>query len=333
MPNNKEKILHILQESGSFISGEDICRRLGISRTAVWKNVHALMDEGYEIESISNRGYRLCSSPDTLNAEAVLPYLHTNALGHALRFYRTIDSTNTEAKRRAAEGDAHGTVYVAEEQTRGKGRLGRQWVSPPGEGLWFTVLLRPDCIPAQTAGLTLVTGLAVCQTIRELCGIDARIKWPNDIVLGSKKLCGILLEMSAEENHVDYVIAGIGINVNIGDFPEEIAYKATSLRLACGHSLCRGELLAAFLNIYEPLLQLYTENRTEEILVPYRELCVSLGRQVSTQRPQGLLTGTAVDITRGGELVIRTPTGEEETVFTGEVSVQGIYDRPEEKQA
>ena len=179
----------------------------------------------------------------------------------------------------------------------------------------------------------LVTGLAVCQTIRELCGIDARIKWPNDIVLGSKKLCGMLLEMSAEENHVDYVIAGIGINVNIGDFPEEIAYKATSLRLACGHSVCRGELLAAFLNIYEPLLQLYTENRTEEILVPYRELCVSLGRQVSTQRPQGLLTGTAVDITRGGELVIRTPTGEEETIFTGEVSVQGIYDRPEEKQA
>lgn len=258
---------------------------------------------------------------------ALQPLLKTDSLGHNLRFYESIDSTNTEAKRRAAQ-DPHGTVYAAEEQTRGKGRLGRQWVSPPGDGLWFTLLLHPECAPEQTAGLTLITGLAVCRAIRNLCHIDAQIKWPNDIVLGSKKLCGILLEMGTENSQVSYVAVGVGINVNTLQFPEEIAYKASSLRLETGRTIHRGELLAEILNEFEPLLSRYFSKDTGEIMSEYRSLCVTIGRNVSAQRAGGELTGIAVDITESGELAVRTPEGSTEIIFTGEVSVQGIYEEP-----
>ena len=256
------------------------------------------------------------------------PLLHTKALGRSIRFYDKIDSTNTEAKRCAAGGAAHGTVFVAEEQTQGKGRLGRQWVSPPGDGLWFTLLLRPRCTPAQAAGLTLITGLAVCRAIRTLGNIDARIKWPNDIVTGGKKLCGILLEMGTENGSISFVAVGVGINVNTTNFPEEIAYKASSLRLETGRTQSREELLAAVLNEFEPLLEQYLQGNTEPILLEYRSLCVTLGRQISTQRADGTLSGVAEDVTDDGELVVRTPAGTREIIFTGEVSVQGIYEEP-----
>ena len=327
-PAKKEMIVQLLLQAQDFISGEELSQQLGVSRTAVWKIIHGLMEDGYSIESATNKGYRLVSAPDLVTPATLAPYLHTKVLGHMLHTYRTIDSTNTEAKRCSMQGAVHGTVFVADEQTGGKGRLGRKWISPPGTGLWFTLLLRPDCSPAEAANMTLISGLAVCRAIRNLYGLDARIKWPNDIVLGSKKLSGMLLEMSTEENQVDYVLAGIGVNANTGSFPEEIAYKATSLQLACGHDIRRAELLAAILNEFEPLLELHRDHQVSRIMQDYRELCVSIGRQVSAQRPDGLLTGTATDITPAGELVIRTPEGKDEVIFTGEVSVQGIYDQP-----
>jgi len=261
-----------------------------------------------------------------INAASVLPYLQTKHFGHTLRCYTTIDSTNTEAKRRAVSGDPHGTVYVAEEQTQGKGRLGRQWVSPPGDGLWFTVLLRPDCPPSKAAGLTVVTGLAVCRAIRKLCNIDAQIKWPNDIVHDGKKLCGILLETGTENGFVSFVAVGIGINVNTRIFPDEIAYKASSLYIKTGEIISRGKLLAEILNELEALAILYFEHGIETILPEYRMLCVTLGRNISALRHDGTLEGTAIDITDDGELLVHTKDGRVETIFTGEVSVQGIYE-------
>ncbi len=327
-PAKKEIVLQMLTQANDFISGEELSEKLNVSRTAIWKIIHGLLDEGYTIERVTNKGYRLLGAPDLISTATLAPFLRTKILGHTLYTYQTIDSTNTEAKRCSMQGAVHGSVFVSEEQTGGKGRLGRKWISPPGAGLWFTLLLRPDCPPTEAANMTLVSGLAVCRAIRNLYGLDARIKWPNDIVLGSKKLSGMLLEMSTEENQVDYVLAGIGVNANTGSFPEEIAYKATSLQLACGHDIRRAELLAAILNEFEPLLELHQTHQTQRIMQDYRELCVSIGRQVSAQRPDGLLTGIAVDITESGELVIRTPEGKDEIIFSGEVSVQGIYDQP-----
>ncbi len=322
--STKEKALRALQENGGYLSGEALSEQLDISRAAVWKAITALREQGYEIDSVTGKGYRLVSCPDILTEEAIRSGL-TGSLVTRIYTMESVDSTNNEAKRRAQEGAPHGSVFVAEEQTGGKGRLGRVWKSPPKTGLWFTLLLRPNATPEQVTNLTLFAGLAVSRAIHALTGLPAQIKWPNDVVIEGKKVCGILTEMAAEMESVEYVIPGIGVNVNTESFPEDIAWKATSLYLSTGKKWSRATVLQAILREMEELLQRQEEKGTGAVLAEYRENCVTIGKPVSTQRGNIRLSGIAEDITDTGELIVRQSNGSELIINSGEVSVQGIY--------
>ena len=196
--NTKEEILLRLRQNEGYLSGEQLSEALGVSRAAVWKAITSLRDAGYEIDSATNRGYRLVSSPDVLTPEEVGYGLQTKTLGAKIFAFAEVDSTNEEAKRQAQCGAPDGSVFIAERQTGGKGRLGRAWKSPEGTGIWFSILLRPSLLPTEISNITLLAGIAVCRAVRSVTGCEACIKWPNDVVIGSRKICGILTELAAE---------------------------------------------------------------------------------------------------------------------------------------
>lgn len=323
----KERILRHLRASGGYVSGGELSGLLHVTRAAVWKNISLLREEGYEIDSVTNRGYRLVSCPDRYSAEEIGAGLETELLGRNIFCYDSIDSTNEEAKRRALAGAPSGSLFIAEQQTVGKGRLGRNWASPAGTGIWFSVLLRPGVLPLKVAATTLLAGAAVCGAVRETSGCGAGIKWPNDIVIGTKKVCGILTEMSAEMERVEFVVVGIGINANNTAFPESLRDKAASLRMESGKPVRRVALLQEILRRLERLLKENAVSLTPAFLEKYKSRCVSLGKLIGFQRGGRPATGTAVDISPEGELVVRLPDGTLETVFSGEVSVQGFYGR------
>ncbi|MVB09427.1 Bifunctional ligase/repressor BirA [Caprobacter fermentans] len=320
----KEQILNRLRENGEYISGEELSEQLHVSRTAVWKYINSLREEGYGIVSATNRGYRLESCPDRYSEAEIGAGLETEFLGRNIYCFDTIDSTNEEAKRRALTGAPNGSVFVSEQQTGGKGRLGRSFASPAGTGLWFTVLLRPGILPLRVSVTTLLSGLAVARAIRSLSGCDARIKWPNDVVIGSKKVCGILTEMTAEVDRIEFVAVGIGVNVNNTAFPESLREKAISIRMAGGKPLRRVSLLQEILIQFETLLKQNAE-ADPAFWEEYKSLCVSLDRQVEFTRRGAQVKGVAADISSGGELIVELEDGTRETVTAGEVSVQGIY--------
>ena len=219
----KQRILDMLKSAGGYISGEKISETLGITRSAVWKHVNRLKKNGYIIESVKNRGYRLVSSPDIIVEDDIKKSLNTEFVGQNIFFYDETDTTNERAKANSTEPD--GSVFIAEVQTHGKGSRGRGWTSPRGTGIWHSILLKPDISPSEVSQITLVAGLAVCRAV----GLGAKIKWPNDIVICGKKICGILTEMSAEIDMVNYIVCGIGVNVNMESFDREIQHRATSM--------------------------------------------------------------------------------------------------------
>ena len=213
LENKRAETLRLLRESGENVSGQDLCEHFGISRTAVWKIMNQLKEEGYEIEAVQNKGYRLLNEPDLMTKDELESRTHTKYVGQTVYYSHEVDSTNTWAKRLAEEGAPNGTLTTAETQTAGKGRRGRVWKSPEGTSVSMSLLLYPDLEPAKAPMLTIVMGLAVVQGVQRALGVDTRIKWPNDAVLNGKKLCGILTEMSAQIDNINYVVIGTGINV------------------------------------------------------------------------------------------------------------------------
>lgn len=322
----KEKILALIRNCEGYISGEELSSILGITRSAVWKYIKALKEDGYIIDSVTNKGYCLKSCGNVLNEIEVANGLKTKYIGKEILFFKKIDSTNEEIKRRALKGEEEGLTVVAEQQLLGKGRLGKSWTSPKGTGLWFSVLLRPQISPYYVSGITLAAGLAVCNAIREVTGCNAKIKWPNDVICGNKKLCGILTEMTAEADKIDYVVTGIGINVNTKEFPVDIEHKATSLYLETGEEIPRAKLLQRVLAYLEHYTEMFLdENQTDKMLNEYVELCATINRTVTTMRNQGEITGKAIGIGKSGELKVRLDNGQIISVTSGEVTVQGIY--------
>ena len=313
----KQRILDILKNADDFVSGEDISNKTGISRAAVWKHIKSLKNMGYEIDSVTNRGYRLVSSPDLITAEEITQNLNTEFIGRRLFIYDETDSTNERAK---ASGEIEGSVFIAEVQNHGKGSRGRGWVSPRGTGIWHSILLKPDIPPSEVSQITLVAGLAVCKAI----GMGAKIKWPNDIVIGTKKVCGILTEMSAETDMVHYVVCGIGINVNTENFDAEIKHRATSMYIESGEKQIRNDIIARELNYFEYYYKKFLEGGLGAILDEYKENCVTIGRDVTVIYKKENVTGKAVDIDENGALVVETADGTIR-VTSGEVSVRGIY--------
>ena len=320
----KDKILSTLENGGEYVSGEELSKNLGVCRTAVWKNIKALRDEGYIISSSTKRGYRLEGVPDILNKQLICGGLDVSSAGTDMLILKTVDSTNDEAKRMAANGAPSGLIIAAENQTGGKGRLGRSWCSDSG-GLYFTLLLRPELPPADIAGITLSAGYAVCLAIREYTGLDALIKWPNDVIIGNRKVCGILTEMAAQSDRIDYVVIGIGINVNHSEFPGEIKNKATSLFIETGERIDRNKLFRLVIEKLDKVLGSFLFSLSAEDMEGFKDLCATMGRRVTLERSGVTISGEAVDITSSGELVIKDDNGKEYNINSGEVSVQGIY--------
>lgn len=322
----KSQILRVLKESeGSFISGQELSDSLGVSRTAVWKHIKQLKEEGYEIESVSRKGYRLESSPDRLTEGEVAPFLKTDFIGRHIVYLETVDSTNEEIKRIASKSD-EGLVVISEEQTSGKGRLGRVWSSKKGKGVYMSILLKPDIEPQEASQITQIIAAAAVKGLGEH-GVESKIKWPNDIILNQKKIAGILTEMSGELMQIDYIAVGIGINVNNEreEFPEEIAHKASSIKIEKGEQLDRKEVVASILNNFEKLYGDFLEKGNIGISI---EICkrhsVLLGKEVRIISKREEKIRTAVDINEFGELIVEDKAGRRETVFSGEVSVRGI---------
>ncbi|QSQ25615.1 biotin--[acetyl-CoA-carboxylase] ligase [Pyxidicoccus parkwayensis] len=317
----EELILGFLSESGSdFTSGEALSGKLGLSRTAVWKRVEALRTKGYRIEAVSARGYRLLEVPDRLTSLELAPLLTTHDLGRTVHHHDSVGSTNELAFRLAQDGAEHGEVVVAEQQTAGKGRRGRAWVSPPGLNLYFSAILRPELPPQRAPELTLVAAVALAETLREW-KTEAAIKWPNDVHLDGRKVAGILTELSAEPERVHFVIVGIGINLNsrAEHFPEELRETATSLFLASGQRVPRARFAAALWGRMEEWLDRYLDEGFDPVRARWKALSSTLGQDVLVRTDRQELRGRAEDIDPSGALLVRTEGGSLERVLAGDV--------------
>ena len=321
---NNETILKYLSET-EYISGQRLADILGVSRQTVWKAVNALRNSGYIIETVPHKGYRIKEYPRRLCAAAVKSLLKTQVIGKNFIELDEVGSTNDLLKRLGSEGCPNGTVAAAHSQTNGKGRLGRVWESERDRGLAFSILLRPKLMPAQTSAVTPLTGLAVCKALRSFTGIDCKIKWPNDVIAGNRKVAGILTEMSAEFDAVEYIVTGIGVNAEQTVFPEEIAFKATSLLLESGRLCDQNRLISCILEHIEKTLMQSGMELSQPLLKEYTDLCVTVGRNVSFVRGARRMSGMAVGVSESGELKVMLSDGSIININSGEVTVQGIY--------
>lgn len=323
---NREHILKALRAAGDqHVSGASMSKKLNLSRSAVWKHIEALRDAGYRIEAVSNKGYRLLEEPSGLDA------MKLSELGAAFSFleetyhFERIDSTNLEAKRYALSQHPRPALFVADEQTQGRGRLGRSWQSDAHQGLWMSLFLKPNIPPERTPLLTLVGAAAMYTALSELTGAPIGIKWPNDLILNGQKVCGILTELGAEFGNVHYVILGIGVNIGHMAFEADLQDKAISLASA-GYTVDTGELLTHFLQAFETQYARFLEGDVSEVLQLHRLASVTLGERVYVDADPYRALGPveAIDLTPEGHLVIRDQGGTVSVLQSGEVSVRGI---------
>jgi len=313
-------VLQVLRGAGEAVSGEYLAAQLGLSRTAVWKRVHRLKAQGYVIEGSPRRGYRLLAVPDKLLPAEVLQGLQARVLKGPVHHFETLDSTNNLAKELAARGAPEGTVVVAEAQTGGRGRLGREWDSPPGVGLYVSLVLRPMLPPMDLPQITLTSAVAVVRAVRRVAGVAPGIKWPNDLLLNGKKLGGILTEMETESDRISHVVVGLGLNVNNPGFPAELTATATSLTLAAGGAFSRVDLLKAWLEEFDGLYDRFLNQGFAEILEEWKGLTVTLGREVTVRQGPREISGLALDVAPDGALLLRTAGSEIVRVISGEIT-------------
>ncbi|HHW57237.1 MAG TPA: biotin--[acetyl-CoA-carboxylase] ligase [Clostridia bacterium] len=322
----KQQLIKLLKENkGEYISGQKMCKQLNVSRTTVWKHIKELEKEGYEIKAHHKMGYMLISEPDFLTHEEILPYLKTKFIGKNYIHKLNINSTNDLAKE-IASTSPNGTVIVAEEQTEGRGRLGRSWFSQKGCGIWMSVILKPDLQPQQAINLTQVSAIAVVKAIEEVCNRETKIKWPNDIILNNKKVCGILTEMSSEIDRINYVVIGIGVNVNCDIFPEELRDKATSLYLEIHSKVDRKKLIGSILNHLEFYYSKYLQKGFDFIRPLSIEKSITIGKEIKVIGLEGVIEGKAITIDSNGSLVVETKEGKRLSIMSGDVSIRGLLD-------
>lgn len=319
---HREEILRLLRSSATgYLSGAELGSRLRVSRTAVWKHIKLLERDGYVIEAVPSKGYRLTFSPDVLRISDVLQGLSTQIIGRAIRYDAEVVSTNVLAMGMAQRGAVEGTVIVAEQQTGGKGRLGRNWISPKGN-LYFSIILRP-AMPSHRAPLvTLMGAVAVVAAIRRTADISAGIKWPNDILVAGKKVGGILTEMSAEPDRIKQLVLGIGVNVNMdpGGFPPDVGKLSTTLAVESGAQVNRTRLLRDLLRHLDQWYLRFLMNEGA-VLDAWRSLNVTLGHQVTVSTGGEVIEGLATDIDRDGRLIVSPPGGSQRTVSAGDVTI------------
>lgn len=320
--NSEELVLAFLAEAADdFVSGEAISGKLGLTRAAVWKHVEALRSQGYRIDAMPARGYRLAEVPDRIGPLELRPLLNTHDVGQVLHWYEEIGSTSDRAKELAEEGAEHGEVVIAEAQTAGRGRRGRSWASPARRNLYFSVVLRPELPPARAPELTLVASVAICDALRQ-AGVEAGIKWPNDLLASGRKIAGVLTELAAEPDRVHWVVLGAGVNVNsrAEDFPEEVRGEATSVLMERGQPAPRALLAAACFTAIEDWVDRHAEEGFGPVREAWRERSVTLGREVMVNADGREIAGTAEDIDEGGALLVRGPSGVER-ILAGDVTL------------
>jgi len=319
-----EKILTILRTNrDSYISGEELCKIADISRAAIWKHVEKLRDEGYDIEASPHLGYRLINIPDRLIPSEIMWKLKTKVLGKEVISYKKVDSTNDVAYGLAEKGVKEGVVIIADEQARGKGRHGRSWVSPPKSGIYMSFILRPEIAPNEIPKITLLAAVAVTKAVRSVSGLAAMIKWPNDILVNDRKVCGILTEMKAEQDRVDFVIVGIGINVNTP--ARSLPKGASSLKEEArgyktkGHEISRIELAKNVLEALDAEYLGLKDKGFKRIIDEWKHLSAMLGSRIRVILPNRTFEGLTHNIDPDGSLVVRLDSGILEKVSSGDV--------------
>lgn len=322
----KADVLRMIRNSTDYVSGQEICDKLGVSRTAVWKVIKQLEAEGYDIEGVNNKGYRLVSYPEVMTAAELMSRSTTEWAGKRVYYRKETESTNEDAKNLAEDDREHGSLMVADTQTGGKGRRGRSWNSPAGTSISFSLLLRPEFAPNKASMLTLVMAVAVAEVLSKLTDLDVKIKWPNDILINKKKVCGILTEMDAEMDYIHSVIVGVGINVNNDSFPEEITDIATSIRLEKGERCSRADIILGIMDYFEFYYNEFVKAGDLSIFVDlYDSYLINRNETVKVLDPKGEYTGKANGINDYGELIVQKDDGEFVRVSSGEVSVRGVY--------
>ncbi len=316
----KEKVLTFLKsQAGQYVSGEAISQQLGVTRASVWKMIRALREQGYSIHSVPSKGYLLMDLEGVFNQEEIQTVIRSNTIWKTAHYFKEITSTNDYAKQIGGSLIEKGTLIVADIQTSGRGRLGRHWESPSKTGLWMSLLVKPPFAPSHASKLTQLAALAVSRTLKNLCDLENHIKWPNDIHIQGKKVCGILTEMNAELSGINYLIIGIGVNVNTEAFPDELKDVATSLYLEKGQKINRLALLQAIIHEFEMLYLTFEQTLT---LSAIREELVLrsniVGHRVQIQHNNALIEAIAVDIDQEGNLILDND-GVRQPIFYGEV--------------
>lgn len=300
---------------GEFVSGTVISRELNVSRTAIWKQIRKLEADGYVIEAVPRRGYRLIERPSRLTLAALLPRLSTQAFGRNLKLLDTVNSTQDELRKLAEDGAPEGTLVIAEQQTQGRGRMGRSWLSPAGKGVWMSLLLRPEIPLPLAPQLTLLAAVALSRGIVRVVSLPIGIKWPNDLLVNGKKISGILLESAAEDDRLKYVIIGLGISVNLDaeDYPEDLRQKAASLKMLSGEPINRSDLIASVLEQFEQLYGLYREQGFDPIRSLWEAHSVTLRQTLVLQDS---LVGVPESLDEMGGLRVRLSDGSIRTIYS-----------------
>ena len=320
------QILTALRAAGeNGVAGTELSNQAGISRAAVWARIQELRELGYEIEASPHLGYRLLSAPDLLHADDLLAGLgQTRVIGRDIRVFEETTSTNDVVEKLARDDVKEGVVVFAESQTRGRGRLGRKWISPARKGLWFSILLRPAMRPAMVTQLTIAAATALFRAIQSQTGLAPEIKWPNDILVNGKKTAGILTELSAEPDKVKYVILGVGIDVNLGaaEFPADLRKLATSLRIETGKNQNRAELAIKILRELDRDYARVGSGQFAAVADEWEEHCSTLGRNVAIRIGERVIQGTAESLDSDGALLLRTQHGRLERIIGGDVTIE-----------
>ncbi len=319
-----EKILEVLRKNrDSYISGEELSHHFSVSRTTIWKHIEGLRGIGYDIQAQPNLGYRLVSVPDSLLANEIKANLKTKLVGKEIFSFEETQSTMDVARNLAANGAPEGTVVFAEHQTQGRGRMGRSWLSPRGEGIWASIILRPNFSPGRAPSITIMAALAVAEAIRETTHLSASIKWPNDILIRGKKIGGILTEMVAEMDMIEFVIVGIGVNVSlkIEDLPKSLHKKVSCLKDELGEGFPRIPLAQEILRKLDQFYLLLKSEGFDSIAEKWRSLSATLGKHIKASFQGATIEGQAVDIDSDGALVVRLDNGFCERLTTGDVEI------------
>lgn len=314
----KEIISFFYGKEGHFISGEDISEALGFSRASTWKHINKLRDEGYDIEAVPHLGYRLKSEPDKVHGYAICSGLETRIMGkRSIYYYESIGSTNDRAYELAEAGEPEGTVVISELQTHGKGRMARKWASPKSGGVYMSVILRPDLETDEIPAITLIAGAAIIRAIEKVCGLGAGMKWPNDIMIKGKKVCGILTEIKAQPDRVDFLVLGLGVNVNTsaGKLPPE----GTSLKIEGSGHVSRARIIRSILGQFEDDYFRFKKEGFVSLREECKSLSLVLGKHVKVEEHNRSVKGTAIDIDEKGALIIRADNGTLQRVFSGDV--------------